>query len=361
MNKPSKMQSHFNSTENLNITYLLGAGASYNAIPIWKQQGHSMIAVAHKLINRLSKNYSEKPYTWDTKLLIDFFTKLKYFGDYAVEFGSIDIYARKLYLTGKESELNLLKHCLSVYFDIWENFYHLNFTKPDATSYEKIDKRYYSLLSVILEKSDINPKLNSNISFITWNYDLQLEMAYKDFMSNQASSFDEINSSLKFMNSEGNNVIHLNGFRGIFNDKGEIYENVEFGSLSNLENYLIKLNENLKDFKHADYSQHIKYAWENNSNAIEEAKSRMKKTNILIIIGYSFPAFNRKVDKELVDSFGEGLEYTRVIYQDPFANTDIINSIFTNPDMVELQRENQAQFYIPHEYLSPTKVKEMYF
>ena len=45
--------SSYESTENLKITYLLGAGASYYSNPIWKAQGQSMINVAEHVLKKL--------------------------------------------------------------------------------------------------------------------------------------------------------------------------------------------------------------------------------------------------------------------------------------------------------------------
>lgn len=355
-------QSKYNSTENLKITYFLGAGASYNALPIWKAQGESMVMVADHILFMIHHGPTETfkkeyPDLLNSKILIEFMTKLKNFGELAQEYGSIDIYAKRLYLIGDDRELNELKYCLSVYFDLWENFLYKGNRINEFHGYTKIDKRYLSLLSVILEKVNDTPFLHQNISFLTWNYDLQLETAFESFLRQKTKSLNEIDRYLQFMDSDSaspKRVYHLNGFRGIFLEEKKYYETVEKRLTTSLESYLVNLASNFSQFKNPTFHNCIKYAWESDSDAIKEAKTIMAETNILIIVGYSFPAFNRKLDQELIKYFETNRsKYSRVIYQDPFANQDIVNSLFSNPEDVEIHKENTSQFYIPHEFLSP--------
>ncbi|MFP9099886.1 hypothetical protein ACLI09_12620 [Flavobacterium sp. RHBU_24] len=356
--------SKYSSTEGLKITYFLGAGASYQALPIWKAQGQSMIDLAYYIMTFVARrdgtpnNQLIYPELFKDIRLTEFCLKLISFGEHAQEYGSIDIYAKRLYLTDNHEELNELKYCLSVYFDIWENFLHKSFflKEVEGVRYNKIDKRYYSLLSVILNKLDGEPKLNENISFITWNYDLQLEMAFDSFLPRPSSSFEDLDSKIQFMDNQNHarKVLHLNGFRGIFYDGDKHYENVDKDRCLSLEDYLERLLDNYTQFKNPDYNNCIKYAWESNSEALTEAKDIMSKTDVLVIVGYSFPAFNRKLDIELIHEFESGEGFKRTIYQDPFANDDIVNSIFYDSSRVELKKENISQFYIPHEFLSRT-------
>lgn len=44
-----------------NITYLLGAGASYNSCPIWEEQGEKMIELAQKYLDPSKCDFNKKP------------------------------------------------------------------------------------------------------------------------------------------------------------------------------------------------------------------------------------------------------------------------------------------------------------
>jgi hypothetical protein len=375
----NKKRSKYSSTKNLKITYYLGAGASFNSIPILNMQGYSMIKVAQDIQTLITstdllsnENFSS---IHQNLKLTNLAKDIESFGNKAQEYGSIDIYARRLYLLDQKGELEKLKFCLSVFFDIWENFSHSNYRigdhdvfnpKIDNPIYNQIDKRYFSLLSVLLDKGELNPKLNDRVSFISWNYDLQLEMTYRSFMKDDSSSLEQINSSFKFMynntNIEKSDVIHLNGYRGVFKHENKIYPNVEKTDDLTFYDYLLGIIDNYEQFKRPNptYKDCIKYAWEADSSSLEKAKKIMRETDILVVIGYSFPSFNREVDVTLIKEFEKKSSY-EVIYQDPNANQDLIDSLFMNPENVDVKRESPLQFYIPPEFLSPSDAAEPKF
>jgi len=102
------------------ITYLLGAGASYQACPVWKEQGEKMIAIANKFLPNDKKNFENiRPIDLSEQqtILLD----IGYFGNKALEYGTIDTYAKKLYLSDdRERELQRIKLAVSVFFTLWE-------------------------------------------------------------------------------------------------------------------------------------------------------------------------------------------------------------------------------------------------
>jgi hypothetical protein len=104
----------------------------------------------------------------------------------------------------------------------------------------------------------------------------------------------------------------------------------------------------------------IKYAWEADKTVIDQAKKVMKETNVLIIIGYSFPSFNREIDSMLISEF-EKNNLKWVVYQDPQSNLEIVESLFRDPKIVTIERENIQQFHIPHEFLFPNEGEEFIF
>lgn len=357
-------QSKYNDTTNLKVTYLLGAGASFNAVPIWSFQGRSMINVGEELIRETELKFKKTNVPGpneDHSYLMKLANQFKMLGKKAEDFGSIDIYAKRLYLLNKTDELNNLKKCVSLYFDLWASGF-LNCSKD---KFVKIDKRYFSLLSVLLEQNANSPLLHSNVSFITWNYDLQFEKAYETFLSEKEKSLASIISKINYQKTE-EKIVHLNGYRGVYTSEEEKFEIVEKMKFSSVESYLkeiLRKKEEL-DTSSNNFQNSIKYAWEMDSDSLERAKQIMNKTDILVIIGYSFPAFNRAIDQALINEFEKGTGFKRVIYQDPNANEDIVKSLFRNADgkdYVKLEKQNKNQFYIPHEFLSPSKGEPIVF
>jgi hypothetical protein len=186
------------------ITYLLGAGSSYQACPIWKEQGEKMCELAKYFLPTATFQLSEKEsYQKDIEKM---FWNMGMLGTKANEFGTIDTYAKKYYLNDSLYELEDLKTSVSLFFTIWQSLDDKKFKQdinlnPVKTfdRFRTIDQRYIGLLSTCLEKKagQNRPVLNENIHFITWNYDLQLEYAYKLFCDNM--EWGDVNKHFSFM------------------------------------------------------------------------------------------------------------------------------------------------------------------
>lgn len=358
------------------ITYLLGAGASYNACPILEKQAEMMVSVASAEITRLRFNA-------DNPVNIDFNNKthlnnhpnseykilwyMGYFGIKAKEYNTIDTYAKKLYLNKEEEEeYKLLKMTVSIFFDLWENFYHKKFKLNNDEFYNKNDNRYKSLFSVLLDNENNTIKLNSNFKFITWNYDLQLEETFRLFVGDIAKKdLDYIDlNNFKFKKdnkSINNDVFHLNGHRGYFK---EILENNEKEVILNYSNNIDLYWDYLQNIFPSTFSNNVKfdyyinYAWEhdlNNDSFFKKIVDVLNETEILIIIGYSFPAFNRKIDQFLLSKLNTN-KLKKIVYQDPNATEQMISNLFEKPlnlkNKIEIinNKKSMNQFHMPNDY-----------
>ena len=363
--------SKYTSTKDLKITYLLGAGASYGSIPILSNMGNAMIEVSNHIGTAIQPSLDFGDVIVDLsspegEFLVKQEEKLPYFGAKAIEFGSLDIYARRLYLLGHNKELEELKFSLSLYFDLWQRFVYRKQIIKEKLNYSSIDKRYFSLLSVILNKTNNLPTLNSNVSFISWNYDLQLERTYSSFLPiENGNSIINVNDSFNFIpdrNEDKQEVIHLNGFSGIYSSNDKLIELVD-KNVSSISSYLLSFAKKYLEIQGngEQVNTSIKYAWEENHTLVEKAKKVMSSTNILIMIGYSFPSFNRVVDSQLIKEFENKSGVKHVIYQDPNANKDLVESLFSNPKNVVINKNEIGQFPIPHEFLFPRPAQKMIF
>lgn len=378
------------------ITYYLGAGASYYACPILEKQSKLMMEVAEfelyknnffKNLNgyELDIHFSEEEKTKLPKNEIaHILWHIGYFGKKALEYCTVDTYARKLFLNN-ESDLELLKMSVSVFFDLWENFYeerykenYINYSIRKSTPknvtgqindtilanevFKKIDDRYKSLFSILIEKDKYDKIIfNKDFKFITWNYDLQLEETFNLFLNkNYKKDLDSINNIFRFKNDSKdiNDVFHLNGYRGFTktNDNREI---------------ILKENDDVNEYwksiegfyeavirKKITFNNHIKYAWEHNLDNnpfFENVYKVLNDTEILIIIGYSFPAFNRKIDQLLFSKLNNS-KIKKIVYQDPNASKLLIENLFEKPDMfkdkieVLTDAKDLKQFYLPNEH-----------
>lgn len=308
-------------------TYLLGAGASANAIPPVKQM-NLRIWELYYLLQEFSKNNNlkiEKKFelkTFDNYEL--FLNKTEKIITEITKHYSIDTYAKKLYLTNSPDYI-FIKHLINLYIlfeqiSVEEIQKQLNINYADVVNNliiqigseksneldkyrnSNLDERYDILLASLYDKK---LKLPKELKIITYNYDNQLEIAsgyydnYKSIYSyhyyyhHQTKLNDEIN------------IIKLNGFATFerVKDIGQ-FEKIEYSDKKfqeeKLLNQISKLyhifNEQLKN------PTNISFAWdesEYSTDSIEKAVEYISESSNIVIIGYSFPEFNRKIDESL--------------------------------------------------------------
>lgn len=101
----------------------------------------------------------------------------------------------------------------------------------------------------------------------------------------------------------------------------------------------------------------VKYAWEHDldSDWFKGVVKVMAETEVLVIIGYSFPPFNREIDQHLFSKLNFDV-LKKIVYQDPNANKEIIENLFEFPAklkdkiIIEKEKENMKQFHIPNQH-----------
>lgn len=341
------------------FTYLFGAGASAKALPTVADIPLELIRY-HDRLKTISKKYlRDEKFNGLTiqetkkEVLNKLTDDLKELFLACKNSSSIDTLARKFYLTNDMKSLTKLKALIDNFF-LYEQ---LN---------NRVDQRYDSLFAAILKggKGE-NIELPNNIRILTWNYDLQIDHSMANFYSNKQSKnvqeFLQVYPSqdLSNLNLDKFSVVKLNGTIG-----GEItneeYVNIEFDlsitmNLQKdvfplvLDNLLIRYYR-LSRF--IDNYASILYSWENDElskNIRQTAKSISQHTTFLIVIGYSFPIFNRPIDSAIINN----MRSLRKVYIQSKKETikDVVlrfKAISERPDVEEITDEHE--FYIPPEY-----------
>lgn len=206
-------------------------------------------------------------------------------------------------IQGNLNDLGKLKTITSLFFTYLQ-------------SLNKLDNRYDSFFASILGESYFD--LPKDITIISWNYDNQFEIAYSKYSN--ITSVLEIEENLNvfhkgvrldYENSKDKfSIFKINGSTGIYikdtSDKVTLIKNFdEFGK----ENFfrdkiLIPYLKFMEDpINHKRHS--LSFAWEKNhfnKEMFESLFSRVSDATQLIIIGYSIPFFNRKIDKDIFKS-----------------------------------------------------------
>lgn len=349
------------------ITYLLGAGASYNALPIVNE----LPSEAECMLDNLNSLYlkfnglqrKEQPTFNNTKLLIEEVKKHH----------SIDTLARKIWIKNKnirdaktfDEEYARIKNLITaiLYFKQINN--HTNYNDfglckkimPNRKSDNQllIDPRYEAFFAAIINEDCSIPE---NFNFISWNYDIQVEKTLHYY--NNTKSIKEVANSYNInyqnfnLTNSNSQVLKLNG-TGLFVSNNQIIDDVGLTDKA-IDIIIDGLSDDTEKLKQV--STLIKFAWENESEISNHhaiAAKKIEESDFVVVIGYSFPIFNRKVDIDLFKHFKLGYnDKTKIIIQAPEGDVnqyiEQLESIKSGLSKKATSITNLDQFYIPNEF-----------
>ncbi len=333
----------------INVTYLLGAGASAKALPLVKGIKKQERGTPEAAVLGLSERFREfvdefnEPIDPTYKNDIDGIKEnLLYFADKAEEFGTIDTYAKFLF-NRQDDQYKTLKKALCFFFVI------------EQVLYRKFDNRILGFLTTIEKRRS----LPENVNILTWNYDFQLQIAgvklggnfERHEMTSNTSSWHQhgyftATPSLDFFPSQNEpyNLIHLNGIAGYAYQKER-----KLSLISNWDgdiNVLLR-KLNLKDVEHV-----LNFAWEESKGIqrVQRAVKIAENTDILVVIGYSFPFFNRFVDRQIFKTLKENGKFRKIYFQDPFIDGQFLRTQFQLDEKVDIEHVKKVDsYFIPME------------
>lgn len=335
----------------INVTYLFGAGASYNSLPLVKniinsQTGQVKLGFSRKMIQVADEINALDILPENRSIRDELVSNLRFFGGKSEKYSSPDTYIKSLWLRkNSQIEIEKAKKTLS-FFLILEQF----------LDYEpRLDSRYIPFLSSIL----VNQKqiaFPENIKIVSWNYDLQLEIALQYFLEEEIVS---IQSHFGIIPGEADpsnlSVVHLNGVSGLISNKTtstSLTRRIEYTQKSERLNELLRLWAiSNRGYSISDL---FSFAWEikeSNHKRITLSEKFFSDAVFLVIIGYSFPFFNREVDNRLIKAFIDGPNPEVIYIQDPSVNNYQVNFLrerFEIPETIEIEPINSVdQFFLP--------------
>lgn len=307
------------------VTYLFGAGASANALPLVNELPKRMNELADHWIkgenrnknlllseNEFFSNFpSKSKREYQNQLLDD----MKWLSTEAAKHASVDTLAKKFFLKGTSERKNLwrLKNALSMFF-IFEQ------TRFPA------DIRYDSFFASILNGH--SKGFPENIKILTWNYDYQFEKAYSEYSG--WSDLEVNQNDLKIISKHsqveppmGFAIVKLNGTTAFSDRSGShileplsnITVQLNIETVNALANYYAAAIEAKEG-----YYPLLSFAWEGEGSKgktiVDKAIACAKDTEVLVVIGYSFPFFNREVDRKII---GAMKDLKKVYFQAPDA------------------------------------------
>ncbi len=332
------------------ITYIFGAGASKNALPTVNEipkRVKSLIELLEKDDYKLDDNSTYenlKIKTVKTKrdFQLEMIDSLRWMLNSCESHASVDTFAKKLFIKRQYVELKKLKIAISVFF-IFEQA--LN--KPDF--------RYDIFYSSILNSLTNFPE---NVRILSWNYDYQFEISFSEYseQSEILANQNLLRVNSKFGDNDhysGFGIYKLNGTTGLYRDRWEQYLYAssvkgpfDVGFVNQVtKNYVAGTYLN-------DIHSSLSFAWEmedQNESIVTRAINNTNDTISLVIIGYSFPFFNREIDKKIIGSMNS---LKRVYFQSPEA--DSIKERFQafRNDLTDIElisKFDTGQFLLPNE------------
>lgn len=332
------------------ISYLFGAGASAQALPTVEKIPQRINKLIGDLNNPELKLSSAEKFSdlrggpFGNKSKYDFqkemIDSLSWMLEESDRHASIDTFAKKLYIKESDAELKKLKITMSVFF-ILEQLR----TRPD--------KRYDAFFASIVDQRFLLPNW---IKIMTWNYDYQFELAFMEYTDNYDLEFNQnmLNISSKGTKKnipDGFGIYKLNGTTGL----GDRMMREYFYIRDWVDELSILMEDIVKSFAVAFYKadaiSKLSFAWEEDpsTNYINKVSKEFLDTEVLVVIGYSFPFFNREVDRKIIGSMSN---LRKVYFQAPDA--DVLKERFLSirDDIRDIELEtvkDVGQFLLPKE------------
>jgi len=309
------------------IIYLIGAGASYPALPLASGVSAGMIKWGAKLRGESLHVYKDSA---ERDWILEMAEELTRWGNEASRVSSIDDIANKLIRAKKNKDLIKLKTAMSVFFMMEQ-------------SLSDVEQRYDRFFASILKKSGFQnepPVLPSSIGILTWNYDRQLEKAYYKHYANVCDVYNHITDNPE-------QIVRLNGLLGRAVNKGTGADYALNFSKDKLGVYKYVIRE----YKSLlDNEPDVSFSPERNKDyKTDRIKSLVSGAKTLIIVGYSFPIDNQFYDRQFLLAMNKIEKiYLQVLPQD-FCNIKARIKTFGVFSEIELI-EDRSQFYIPHNF-----------
>jgi len=297
----------------MKITYLLGAGASALGVPTSdKFNGQLRLFLDEISANRgkLTSPSQATPQAEFEEMTGRMLKEADILYRELAGYTSLDVYARQLYLTSQSTKSRQFKALVSAFL-----IFHQLENRPD--------KRYDHFIANILDRNDKGEiNLPMELLMLSWNYDFQMELAAANYFREQkVARMQEILNfyprvQLQDLEREMLNkysVIKLNGTSAGTMPDDSSYVPLQFSlkpegdtdpaSLRNLRLGEAILHYNSFTNPSTFIVPDIMNSWE-----VSPIQKRMRaylkyksyNTDVLVVLGYSYPTFNRRFDRELL-------------------------------------------------------------
>lgn len=225
----------------------------------------------------------------------------------------------------------------------------------------KTHSRYDSFFASLLDDDII--VFPENVRILSWNYDFQFEKAYSNYLNIKEIGTNKAQLNVITKRSRSTNFVKDNFCIIKLNGTTELYQR---GGISNKFEYFKEIQDELteenfdmiiENFRNSRAKTHeietsLFFSWEKDlkdsdkKTFIERVVDIASGTGILVVVGYSFPYFNRKVDRQII----RNMKNLRKVYiQSPEAESikDRFKAIRDDIELISISEI--GQFYLPNE------------
>ncbi len=282
------------------LLYYLGAGASCQVLPLASQFADRLSSFASELRKAGPTNiYGEPDVAVDDPLWGKprdaFLGAVQWLSEEASRHYSVDTFAKKLFFRRDKDALKKLKATLSAYLVVEQSKY-------------PVDSRYDAFLATLLEASeDQYPRLPENLRIVTWNYDIQLEKAFYGFCEEDRYVLERITMN--------DHIYRVNGYCS----PGKIGQsNIPVWRAPYVSAWEtgIELYRGYMD-NATRFDPDIRFAWEDQTEKVfSSTRLHIQGLSTVVIIGYSFPYFNREIDAAIFATLSDS-DMQRIYLQYP--------------------------------------------
>lgn len=332
------------------IAYIFGAGASAQVLPTIKGLPDRIKAVREVIEKEFQYEEDEK---WSPKPGVELLRNeakayllegMDRLHKVSSDHSTIDTYAKKLYLNSSSNEITELVFFLALYFNIEQKLV-------------GVDPRYDTFLISILDSDTY--RFPGNLKFLTWNYDSQMEIAH-----NHLSGLNRADFSTRLFDTDLSRVkkdefisVKINGtcdFKGNFREAYPLISNLLTPGFapSDLDFAMSYSTLQLKK-RQRIYDGHvgINFAWFKDHDRLNQIAEFYDQTEILVVIGYSFPFFNREIDRKIIRCMGK---LKKIYIQDCYPENIKSRFLSILPDWQERKIEiiainDVTEFFLPPE------------
>ena len=326
------------------LGFYIGAGASAKSLPVAKSTPDRLKEIADT-VEPIGKDYS-----CDKKDRVEVLVRdLRCLSDRSESAPSIDSLARRYYLRGEEQKLRWLKRTLAAFFLLEQ-------------SRKTVDPRYtdfFSYMAGLDEQTRL--ALPTNLRVISWNYDIQFEKAFADFL--QHSETSETERALQVFpgipkeryRRDLFSILKINGTASMEDGRqsGRLYTAYGQHIGADFKDALESALGFHEDGAPEQLDPYLRFAWEDDGRR-NDVLDLIVPVGTLVVVGYSFPLFNRDVDRQVLERLGSNELYVQVGADGPAVKERLVG-LGVDAGRVRVV-EDVDQFYIPHSY-SPTQRK----